>query len=232
MKLEKIIKISGKIKVITGLHIGAASETIEIGGMDNPIIKDPLPESGAPYIPGSSLKGKLRSLLEIKEGRYVMGKGRADGAPCDCGQKDCPVCPVFGTSASKDKGRNGNDVQGPTRVVVRDAMLSSDWKKRFEDGDLPMEVKYENSINRISCMANPRPLERVPAGVEFDFNISFKKFDEDPDDYFQNLLKAMKMLELDALGGAGSRGCGQIKFCPLLIDGVEQSEDFLESLSL
>jgi len=226
MKLHKVKIIKGQIKVITGLHIGASNATIEIGGLDNPVIKDPLSESNAPYIPGSSLKGKMRSLIEIKEGRYVK-EGRDKGKPCDCGQKNCPVCPVFGTSANKRP-----DNLGPTRIVVRDALLSETWSKRFKDGDLPMEIKYENAINRINGVANPRPLERVPASVEFDFNIAFKVFENDPPSYFETLKKAMRLLEFDALGGSGSRGCGQIKFVNVKIDGELQPENFLESVKL
>ncbi len=227
MKLEKIRQIKGKIEIVTGLHIGASNETIEIGGLDNPIIKDPLPESNAPYIPGSSLKGKMRSLIEIKEGRYVK-EGRGKGNPCDCGSPDCPVCPVFGVSAAS---KHSEDL-GPTRVVVRDARLSEEWEERFKNGDLPMEIKYENAINRISGQANPRPIERVPAGVTFNFNMSFKIFEGDPGDYFNTVLKAMSMLEMDALGGSGSRGCGQIKFAEVSIDGEKQPDDFLEKIDI
>jgi len=230
MKLEKIRTITGRIKIVTGLHIGASNESIEIGGLDNPIIKDPLPGSKAPYIPGSSLKGKLRSLIEIKEGRYEKS-----GKPCDCGEKGCPVCAVFGTSAAK----RPEDL-GPTRIVVRDAHLSryktngtgKSWHERFIAGELPMEIKYENAINRITGVANPRPLERVPGGVEFDFNISFKKFESDEDTFFDTVLKGMKLLELDALGGAGSRGCGQIKFIDVSIDNKKQDENFLDSIAM
>lgn len=223
MKLSSIKNIKGQIKVMTGLHIGASKETIEIGGLDNPIIKDPLPESNAPYIPGSSLKGKLRSLYEMKEGKYT-----SKGNPCDCAA--CEVCAVFGTSASKDRPEK----LGPTRIIVRDAHLSNYWRKRFEKGDLPMEIKYENSINRIKGVAeNPRPIERVPAGVEFDFSISFREFDEDSNkNYIDVLFKSMKLLELDALGGSGSRGCGQIRFINIEIDGVKQDDGFLESIKL
>jgi CRISPR-associated protein Csm3 len=234
MKLEKLRTIKGQIRVVTGLHIGGSNENIQIGGLDNPVIKDPLPGSNAPYIPGSSLKGKLRSLVEIQTGQYVQG-GKFKGNPCDCGKRECPVCPVFGTSAA-----NRPDNLGATRVVVRDAHLSEkkdgnpprSWRDRFREGDLPMEVKYENSINRITGVANPRPLERVPAGVEFDFNIAFKVFENDPADYFNTLLKGMRMLELDALGGSGSRGCGEIKFVNVAIDKKLQPDDFLESIPL
>ena len=228
MKLEKIKQIEGKIKIVTGLHIGASNEAIEIGGLEQPIIKDPLPESNAPYIPGSSLKGKMRSLIEVKEGRYVK-EGKDKGNPCDCGSPDCSVCAVFGVSAAS---KHSEDL-GPTRIVVRDAKLSEEWEERFKNGDLPMEIKYENTINRISGQAaNPRPIERVPAGVTFDFNISFKVFENDPEDYFNTVLKAMRMLEMDALGGSGSRGCGQIKFDQVFIDGEKQPDNFLDSITL
>jgi CRISPR-associated protein Csm3 len=222
MKLKKVKNISGAIRVLTGLHIGASNDSVEIGGLDNPIVKDPLPGSNAPYIPGSSIKGKLRSLTEIKENR--IGK---KGNPCDCAKKSCPVCPVFGTSAA-----NRPEDLGPTRIVVRDAHLSPEWEKKFKAGDLPMEIKYENTINRITGVANPRPLERVPASVEFIFNITLKVFEDDPEDYFNTVLKAMRLLELDALGGSGSRGCGQIKFVGVSIDGEGQNENFLESVEL
>ncbi len=226
MKLDKVRTVTGQIRVITGLHIGTSNENIEIGGLDNPIIKDPLRDSNAPYIPGSSLKGKLRSLIEIKQGRFVK-QGRLKGNPCDCGQKNCPVCAVFGTSAA-----NRPEDLGPTRIVVRDAHLSEKWRDRFQKGELPMEVKYENAINRITGVANPRPLERVPASVEFDFNIAFKVFENDPESYFDTLLQAMRLLESDALGGAGSRGCGQIQFINVTIDGELQTDNFLENIEL
>ncbi|PKN66066.1 MAG: type III-A CRISPR-associated RAMP protein Csm3 [Deltaproteobacteria bacterium HGW-Deltaproteobacteria-15] len=226
MKLQRIRTIKGRIHLLTGLHIGASKESIEIGGLDNPVIKDPFPGSRAPYIPGSSLKGKLRSLIEIKEERLSRDP-RTQGNPCDCGDKKCPVCPVFGTSANKR-----NDDLGPTRLVVRDAFLSPDWEKKFKEGDLPMEIKYENAINRITGEANPRPIERVPAGVEFDFNISFKVFEGDSDDYFMTVLKAMHMLEHDALGGAGSRGCGQIEFSEIRIDNEKMQPDYIKTIKV
>lgn len=225
IKLETIRTIRGWIRVITGLHIGASKENIEIGGLDQRIIKDPLDMS--PYIPGSSLKGKMRSLIEIREGRYSK-----NGDPCNCGQKNCPVCPVFGTSANPDSDSIDRDL-GPTRIMVRDARLTEKWQKRFDEGNLPMEEKYENTIDRIHGVAkNPRPIERVPAGVEFEFNIAFKKFKDDPASYYNTLLKAMKLLEMDALGGAGSRGSGQIKFVRVFIDGKEQAENFLDGIAI
>ncbi len=218
MKLQNIYKISGTIKLISGLHIGAGKEGIEIGGIDQPVIKHPL--NGCPYIPGSSIKGKMRSLLELyyfsqeneKTKMFVLEKGE----PCACGKKECMACTIFGSSA-KDKDSD----LGPTRIMVRDAVLSPEWMDKHKDGDLRMEVKYENTIHRVKGTAdNPRPLERVPAGVCFDLSISMKHFEGDPDllDY---IYKGFKLIELDALGGCSSRGCGQVRFEKLKCDDQE-----------
>ncbi len=218
MKLKTMRFINGQIRVITGLHIGASNATIEIGGLDNPIIKEPINQ--APYIPGSSLKGKLRSLIETKEGKYVKD-GKKIGHPCDCGKKECSICAMFGVSDIKKRSED----LGPTRIVVRDAHLSATWKDLFEKGDMPLEIKYENMINRITGEANPRPIERVPASVEFDFEIAVKVFQGDEsENYFDTLIEAMCLLEKDALGGSGSRGCGQIKFINVKIDGINQPD--------
>ena len=61
LRLQGKYIIQGKIKVLTGLHIGGPTTGLNIGGVDNIVIKD---AKGKPYIPGSSLKGKMRSLLE------------------------------------------------------------------------------------------------------------------------------------------------------------------------
>jgi len=182
---------------------------MEIGGLDQPVIKHPL--TGEPYIPGSSIKGKMRSLLESH-----LGKTEGKEKPCGCGKKDCKICRMFGPHSSDTR-----EYEGPSRLLVRDGYLSESWKGKFANGELPMEIKYENSINRISGTAeNPRPLERVPAGVSFDFNMSLRVFDADADmDLEQLLLQGMLLMEADALGGCGSRGCGQIAFRELKING-------------
>ena len=133
MKLLGVKKITGKIIVQTGLHIGGDSKTMEIGGMDNPIIRNPA--TGEPYIPGSSLKGKMRALYEMETGRY-----RSNGDCCNCGKPDCPVCVVFGSANNGDKSNNGQDVsklKGPTRLIVRDSFLSEEYK------DMSDEEKYQ-----------------------------------------------------------------------------------------
>lgn len=216
MQLERIMNIKGVITLLSGLHIGAGKDAIEIGGLDQPIIKHPI--SGAPYIPGSSLKGKMRSLLEI----YFFAKQNADtrahisaGKPCACGKASCPACAIFGSHGSP---RDMEENLGPTRVIVRDALLTPKFQEIFERGELPMEVKYENIIDRVRGVAeHPRPLERVPAGVQFNFSIAFKVFAGD-DTLVDYVFKGLRLVELDALGGCGSRGSGQVRFDDLTCD--------------
>ena len=111
--------------------------------------------------------------------------------------------------------------------------MTDKWQNEFKSGELPMEIKYENIINRIKGTADhPRPLERVPAGVEFDFTVSIRFFEQDDQDEILKAIKqAMVLLQLDALGGCGSRGCGQIKFCNVRINEEAISdEQLLEAL--
>jgi CRISPR-associated protein Csm3 len=212
MKLIKIKKLTGKIVVKTGLHIGAGNDTIEIGGMDNPIIRDPFTK--LPYIPGSSIKGKMRSLLEL----FLISDKIVDnnGNPCNCGKPTCMICRVFGVAVNKETPQEASK-RGPTRLIVRDAHLN----ERFKDKDLKViiEEKSENSLNRITAKANPRPIERVVPGVEFDFEIAYRVFDIDGDngktdlEYFDSVvLTGLVLLQNDYLGGGGSRGNGRIEF--------------------
>ncbi len=205
-------KITGKIVVKTGLHIGAGNEKVEIGGMDNPIIRNPLTQE--PYIPGSSIKGKMRSLLEWKSGKVLGSKGN----PCSCGKSDCEICRVFGSANKSGKGDSTENTKGPTRIIVRDSVLTREWKEKFNQGKPLVEEKSENSLNRITAVANPRPIERVVPGVEFDFEIAYRVIDTDDGGeldkkYFETVvLEGLKLLQEDFLGGGGSRGNGQIEF--------------------
>ena len=223
MKMQSIKTITAQLEVVTGLHIGAGKDSLEIGGLDQPIIKHPI--TNEPYIPGSSIKGKMRSLLEV--GRFsaqnpetlAWVSGQKDrshmGKPCACGQQGCAACTIFGTSA-KEKSIE----LGPTRLIVRDAHLTSLWKERFREGKLPMEVKYENTIDRVKGTAeHPRPLERIPSGVSFDFSLSFKVYEGDDPQWLEEVLFGLRLIELDALGGNSSRGCGQVRFVELVCDG-------------
>ncbi|GBU24450.1 CRISPR-associated RAMP Csm3 [Fibrobacteria bacterium R8-3-H12] len=192
---------AGTIKVLTGLHIGAGNDKVEIGGMDNPIIRNPL--NREPYIPGSSLKGKIRSLLEWNEGKIT------DGEPCKCEKRDCLVCTVFGTA---NNSKDGDKTKGPTRIIIRDAFLTNEWKEKFKTGKI-IEEKSENSINRITAKATPRPIERVVPGIEFNFEIVLRILDGDKAEDLVNFVKkGLTLLQNDFLGGGGSRGSGKIEF--------------------
>ena len=219
MKLCAIHSITGQIRLRSGLHIGAGKDTVEIGGLDQPIVKNPL--NGEPYIPGSSLKGKMRSRLEtaVFMGRSeATRKAVAGGRPCDCGLPSCPVCTLFGAH----KPPTECDPQlGPTRLLVRDACLTAEFAALFREGRLPMEIKNENTIHRVKGVAeHPRPLERVPAGVCFDLNIALKVYEGDSPELREWIFKGLRLVELDALGGCSSRGSGQVAFERLALDGT------------
>lgn len=197
--------ITGKIKVVTGLHIGAGETEMHIGGTDNPVIKT---ANSEPYIPGSSLKGKMRSLLRL----YTGGDDSNE-----------LVAKLFGISAD-DKTNKAENI-GTARLSFWDCFLNGEWKKQMDDRQmLPTEVKMENTIDRIKGTAlNPRNTERVLPSAEFDFKLTVKTYDGE--DVLPVVLGVMKLLEMDALGGSGSRGYGKIKFEDLKIDGRDiQSE--------
>jgi len=205
MSTMLIKEIKGQIKLITGLHIGAGNDEVHIGGIDSAVVKDAY---GNPYIPGSSLKGKIRSLLELSEGSTT-------GNPSDRVNYPHSLIPiVFG-----DMSKNSQEF---TRVLFRDAFLSKESIDMLSsDSILPTEEKSENSIDRIKGVANyPRKIERVIAGMVFDFSIALRILDTDNEGQFKDLLKkGFEMLEADALGGSGSRGYGKVKFENLTYDG-------------
>ncbi|MFG6105551.1 type III-A CRISPR-associated RAMP protein Csm3 [Leptolyngbyaceae cyanobacterium CCMR0082] len=254
----------GKLRIVstltaeTGLHIGGSGESLDIGGIDKPVIRDPMTQQ--PYLPGSSLKGKLRSTLErllnkplnrpggsgtyryesddvvdgyseISNERYVAFEGSAT----------CPVSRLFGSTGNncwiktsdaeaaelKDnnsrttiienesytrvKGRNA-----PARLIVRDCHLIEESVKqlaKIDTGLYMTEWKFENGIDRITAAANPRQLERVPAGAKFTFELVYTvENPEQASDDIKNLAIALAILEDDALGGHGSRGYGKVSF--------------------
>ena len=214
MRLFNIKELKGAIVLESGLHIGAGDSEMRIGGTDNPVIKHP--HTQEPYIPGSSLKGKIRSLLEMKSGLMGKTKGNPlsikDFKGLDGEEK--AVCEnilkLFGASgADSDETLS----LGPCRASFADCPLDEAWKETaLEDHLTFTEVKSENSINRIQGTAsNPRFTERVPAGAKFSFCITIKKLEEN-ENLENMLLEGMKLLEMDSLGGNGSRGYGQVKF--------------------
>jgi CRISPR-associated protein Csm3 len=251
------LRLTSTLVVETGLHIGGGGETLDIGGLDKSVIRDPITQQ--PYLPGSSIKGKLRSILErllnkplnraggsgtyryesddledgyteIANGQFVAFQGAAF----------CPVSRVFGSTGGskcylksdvitrerlenrgsvtingeqyiKTKGRNA-----PGRLMVRDAHLLPESVKQLEKIDTGLymtEWKFENGLDRVTAAANPRQLERVPAGAKFHFEVVYTVENETQAmEDLENLAIALAILEDDALGGHGSRGYGKVRF--------------------
>lgn len=215
MKLNKFITIKGTILCETGLRIGGSKEgVVEPGGSENTVIRHPI--TSLPYIPGSSLKGKMRSLLELSpDSNAVINEGK----PCGCGQ--CMVCKTFGSHGMANKE--------VTRILVRDCSLTAESEKLLraaqeEKGINFAEVKSENIINRKTGVAADKGLrtqERIPAGTEFNMNITLKLFDKDDKDKFVNFVKkGLELVQKDYLGSSGSRGYGKITLKDINIEDL------------
>ncbi len=203
MKLTKKIFLNCTITANTGMHIGGSNEGMTIGGADSPVLRDPI--TNIPYVPGSSLKGKMRSLLE-----KMSGKWGDRGGPCECGE--CDICTVFGVSA--------NIAKGPTRLQVRDAFMEKESADKLEESgntDMPFtEVKTEVVIDRVTSAANPRQIERVPSGATFNCEMVLNIHDGDDETGYLNLIeKGIHLVEDDYLGGSGTRGYGKVSFSEL-----------------
>lgn len=232
LPLRGRVFIRAGIEAVTGLHIGGAAGALEIGGVDSPVIRNPL--NNQPYIPGSSVRGKMRSLTERlygSEQNFAINRARGKevyvhtcqaGAPPREDQEvgkwraeykarfaACPVCSVFGVTGDEP-------VPHPTSLIVRDAFLSEKSAARLEkaDTDFPYtEIKWEATIDRVTSAATPRQIERVPAGAEFQgFELVYSIYDAAGRDHFPVVLKALQMVEEDYLGGLGSRGGGKVVF--------------------
>ena len=213
-KLVKKIKIQTSITLVTGLHIGGSSDNVEIGGVDNPVIK--LATRGnEPYIPGSSLKGKMRCLLEQTAGAPKVGM-------------DQKVNNLFGITES----RTLNTDNKPSKLIVRDAILSKESKEALlacDNLDMPYtENKWENVIDRTKGVAeHPRQSERVPAGAVFNAEFVLNIWDDDNEEELMALFeKGIRLLENDYLGGSGSRGYGQIKFGEFVKTELSDANDW------
>ncbi len=218
--------IKSKLKVLTGLHIGGSSSFSAIGALDSPVVVDVF--TRRPIIPGSSLKGKLRTLLAIS----VVGDIKHLSEPNNDLRH---IRRLFGASG-------GEDGIMPSRLQFTDAFLSHNEKEKFSQIGYT-EIKTENTIDRLNSIATPRQIERVISGAIFDVRIVYNIFDPNElDEDINNLVKAIKLLQLDYLGGNGTRGSGRVSFSDFKIDyfdghsisdnGHEDSHDFINSLFL
>lgn len=218
-QLYKKLSFHYKLKLMTGLRVGASKESGEIGGVDLPVVRRV--DNLQPYIPGSSLKGKMRSLLKLVDGELKNEYKTDEDA------KRSRILTLMGGAGDKGHG---------SRLLVRDAFLTADWVKRLSESDatdLPYtEVKFENTINLITGTADhPRQIERIPAGAEFDvfmvLNVVAEKgeagFGQVEADLRKTLDQAVELLRHDYLGGMGSRGYGQVELTLLKEEHLDAS---------
>lgn len=226
LQLAGKLILSGCLHCETGLHIGAGKGSLEIGGADNPVVKDAF---GLPYVPGSSLRGRIRSLLEHSLGltspSELVYLSKRKGQEVRIHQSDRPddeICLLFGRSPGRVERVEGEAAEShsasPARLTIYDAPLDAESitpQMRENLDDEITEVKSENAIDRITSQANPRTLERVPAGARFKVRIVMDVLCEEDKALAARLLEGLRLLEDDALGGGGSRGSGRVRFSNL-----------------
>ena len=206
------IQITGPIEVKTGMHIGGSSAFAAIGAVDSPVIKDA--RSRQPMIPGSSFKGKIRTLLAKEYNTDVVKPD--DDAEC--------LTRLFG-SAKKDHVKR-------SRVIISDMFLLNKEELNRQGVELMTEVKFENTINRATAVANPRQIERTIRGTKFGLDIIYEVENGKENQIIEDisvLAEGLKLLQYDYLGGNGSRGYGKVAFCDLCADTVvgEVDDDIL-----
>src|ERR1700749_4431485 len=213
--------LEGEMHCETGLHVGAGKGSLEIGGADNPVVKD---AHGHPYVPGSTLRGRIRALLEQSTGMAVPSElvfiSKRKGQEVRIHQSDRPddeICILFGRSPGRMEKVGGGDIESnvasPARLSVFDAPLVAESitaQMRENLDDEITEVKSENAIDRITSQANPRTLERVPAGARFKVRLVLDILCDEDKSLVARVIEGLRLLEDDALGGGGSRGSGRV----------------------
>jgi len=246
----EIIKITdlNKLKLITGLHIGASDDSMKIGGVDSPVItREVLSDNDGkinfqgtnkviePYIAGSSIKGKIRSLLELyfKLINPLESDEKKRGIPVNSTfkfgdeKKRNLIITLFGEGS---EFKTSNKKFNLTRTIFRDCFITDEIRKATIENRIELfEEKTENVIDRITGATKKgglRHIQRVVSSVEFNFDLSIRVFERDNKKLFEDtILLGLKLLELDALGGNGSRGYGKVKFFDIKedIDSLQES---------
>ena len=223
LKLIGKLILEGELRCETGLHIGAGKGSLEIGGADNPVVKD---AAGRPYVPGSSLRGRVRSLLEQATGAAVPSElvyvSKRRGQEVRIHQSDRPddeICILFGRNPARMEKVSGGDMEinnaTPSRLTVFDAPLVAESitpQMRESLDDELTEIKSENAVDRITSQANPRTLERVPAGARFRIRMVLDLLCVEDAVLPGLLMQGLRLLEDDTLGGGGARGNGRVSF--------------------
>jgi len=238
LKLIGKLILEGELHCETGLHVGVGKGSLEIGGADNPVVKD---AHGRPYIPGSTLRGRIRALLEQSTGMAIPSElvfiSKRKGQEVRIHQSDRPddeICILFGRSPGRMEKVGGGDIESnhatPARLSVFDAPLVPDSitpQMRETLDDELTEVKSENAIDRITSQANPRTLERVPAGAKFTIRMVLDLLCAEDAALPPLVVQGLRLLEDDALGGGGSRGSGRVRFGDLKL--TWRSKDYYAS---
>lgn len=200
------IEITGTLEVVTGMHIGGSSQFAAIGAIDSPVITDSYTRQ--PMIPGSSIKGKMRTLLARAKADSIMLPNHDED--------DEVILRLFGTAK---KGSNNKTLQG--RLIFSDMFWSNKDELKSIRINNPTEVKFENTINRATAVANPRQIERVIRGTKFEFRLIYDATNIDQiEEDFETIREGLRLLEYDYLGGHGSRGYGKVKFEDLEAEAV------------
>ncbi len=216
-KIEDKIKITATIKLETGLYIGCTDDVLAIGEEDTLVVKEPI--SKTPFIPGSSLKGKLRLMLarQLKQDNDLYLD--------DIKNDPIEIKRMFGS----------NDDNGViySRFLFRDCFFNNELSEKNIDGENVLtEVKTENSINRKTGVAAPRKIERVPSGNCFNFELIYNVENKnDLEEDFKNIRRAIQLLQWDYLGGSGTRGYGKVSFCNFKLESLNSNNyDEIENL--
>ena len=211
MKLKRKIIIKADLKVLTGMHIGGSNAYSAIGTPDSPVIRSAL--DGRPIVPGSSLKGKLRTLLASVIDNDYQYK--------DPSKDDDKIKRLFGASASKD-----SENTELSKLQFADAYVKTNQKELTE-------IKFENTISRGNCTANPRQIERVVPGVVFETVIVYQETNpEETEEDLKNLAKGMRLLQYDYLGGHGTRGYGRVSFKNISVECLGSDDNISKNEKL
>lgn len=196
---DKLI-IEAELELLTGMHIGASNDFSPIGAVDSVVIKDPC--TGMPIIPGSTIKGKLRSMMaKLLTDNYILPEHEKD---------DIRILKLFGSSAKN------NIIEA--KLQFSDLFMTNGEMLLKKNLDLGYtEIKFENTINRVTAVAMPRQLERVPKGAIFKFILIYNLFrsengEDSSKEDFTLISNAIKALQLDYIGGSGTRGYGKVSF--------------------
>ncbi len=208
-RLTHYLKCTAKIKLLSGMLVGGQKEGIGIGGIDSPVIKNPI--TNMPYLPGSTLKGRFRMALELK---YNDTHTETNGeGPSTDPENDSLVVKMFGS------GSPGNKDAEPTRCIFRDCYFSAGFEE-FSHCEEKTEVKMDRYGLNAMKKGN-RTSERIPAGAQFDFELMIRIFEKDKEeDFISRLKEAIHILQLEYLGGSGTRGYGKVEFVDLQCEKI------------